>query len=42
MQALLGIAVLIGIAWICSQDRRRIPWKVVGIGLLMQFGLALI
>jgi concentrative nucleoside transporter, CNT family len=42
MQALLGIAVLLGIAWICSQDRRRIPWKVVGIGLLMQCALALV
>ncbi|MGA1373009.1 MAG: NupC/NupG family nucleoside CNT transporter [Pseudomonadales bacterium] len=42
MQALLGIVVLIGIAWLCSSDRRRIPWRVVGIGLLMQGLLAVL
>jgi CNT family concentrative nucleoside transporter len=37
----LGIAVMIGIAVLLSYDRRRIDWRLVGVGLLLQvlFGL---
>jgi CNT family concentrative nucleoside transporter len=38
---LLGLAAILGIAWLLSYDRRRIPWRLVGAGLLLQaaFGL---
>ncbi len=37
----LGVAVMIGIAVLLSHDRRRIDWRLVGGGLLLQvlFGL---
>ena len=38
----LGGLLLIGLlAWSLSVDRRRIPWRVVGWGLALQFGFAL-
>ncbi len=33
---LVGVAVLIGIAWAISADRRRFPWKLVAWGLGLQ------
>ena len=33
---LIGIAVLLGIVFALSRDRRRIPWRVVGWGLGLQ------
>ncbi len=33
---LLGIAAILGIAWLLSYDRRRVPWRLVGAGLLLQ------
>ena len=30
---LLGLAVILGLAWLMSYDRRRIPWRLVGAGL---------
>ncbi len=38
----LGIAVLIGIAWAISTDRRRFPWRVVAWSLAMQVAFALL
>ncbi len=38
----LGLCVLLGIAWLLSSDRRRISPRIVIGGLLMQFVLALI
>jgi CNT family concentrative nucleoside transporter len=35
-RALLGIAILIGLAWLLSWDRKRIPWRTVIGGVLMQ------
>ena len=40
-RGLIGMAVLITIAYIFSSDRRAISWKVVGIGLLMQLIIAI-
>jgi CNT family concentrative nucleoside transporter len=34
--------VLIGIAWLCSTNRRRIPWRTVAWGLGVQFLLGLL
>jgi CNT family concentrative nucleoside transporter len=36
----LGIAVFLGIAILFSADRKNIPWRVVGVGLVLQFLLA--
>lgn len=41
LRGLLGMIVLIGIAWIFSTNRKAISWKIVGIGLLIQAFLAL-
>jgi len=38
----LGLAVMIGIAWLASTDRRRFPWRVVAWGLGSQLVLALL
>ena len=40
MQALLGITLLIGVAWLVSEARKEVVWKYVAIGLALQFGLA--
>jgi CNT family concentrative nucleoside transporter len=42
MQAVLGIAVLIGFAWLLSERRREVQWRTVGVGLMIQVGLALL
>lgn len=39
-QGLLGITVFVAVAVLCSADRRNIPWRLVGIGLVLQFVLA--
>jgi CNT family concentrative nucleoside transporter len=35
-RALLGIAILIGLAWLLSWDRKRIPWRIVISGIALQ------
>ncbi len=40
-RGLLGLAVLIGIAYLFSNNRKGVAWKVVGTGLLIQLVLAL-
>ena len=37
MRGLLGIAVLLLFAWAISEDRFRVPWRVVVAGVLLQF-----
>ncbi|MEN8158338.1 MAG: nucleoside transporter C-terminal domain-containing protein [Bacteroidota bacterium] len=41
VRGLLGMAVLIGIAWIFSNNRKAINWRMVGRGLLIQLLLAI-
>lgn len=38
----LGMAVIIGIAWLFSARRNSVNWKVVGIGLAFQLVMALL
>lgn len=38
--SVLGLLVLIGLAWACSLNRRRFPWRTVVAGLVLQFGIA--
>ena len=39
---ILGIATMIAIAWLLSSDRRRISWRLVGIGVALQAVLGFI
>jgi CNT family concentrative nucleoside transporter len=41
VRGLLGMLVLIAIAWIFSSDRKAIAWKTVGMGLILQLMLAI-
>lgn len=38
---LLGIALLLGVAWAVSEHRRHIQWQTIVIGLLLQLALAI-
>lgn len=38
----LGLLVMIAIAWLCSADRRRIPWRTVAAGSAIQIALGLL
>jgi CNT family concentrative nucleoside transporter len=40
LRGIIGIAVIISIAFLFSEKKSRIPWKIVGIGLLFQIVLA--
>ncbi len=42
MQALLGIPVLLALAWLTSENRRAIPWRTVAGGLALQWALAVL
>jgi CNT family concentrative nucleoside transporter len=42
VQSLLGIAVLIAVAWAMSEDRKAFPWRMVAGTLLLQGALALL
>jgi len=35
-RALLGIAILLGLAWLLSWDKKRVPWRVIVGGTLLQ------
>lgn len=37
---LFGLAALIGIAWLFSNNRRAVDWRLVGIGLSLQIAFA--
>ena len=41
LMGLVGIATMLGLAWLMSYDRRRIDWRLVGTGLGLQalFGI---
>lgn len=40
LRGILGMAVLVGIAWLFSENRKAVSWRVVGIGLAFQLILA--
>jgi len=40
LQSALGLAVLIGIAWLSSSGRRRVPWRMLLGGVGLQFAIA--
>ncbi len=40
--AIAGIVAVLGIAWLLSSDRKRVPWRLVGVGLVLQLALGLL
>jgi len=42
LHAALGIAGLLAIAWLASEDRRTIPWRAIAAGLGLQLVLAVV
>lgn len=42
MRGLLGLAALLAIAWVISEDRARIAWRTVAAGIALQWALALL
>ena len=42
LMGLVGLATMVGIAWLLSSDRARIPWRLVGVGVALQGALGLI
>lgn len=42
LQSALGIAVLIGLAWLLSEDRRGLNWRMVAGTLFLQAAIALL
>jgi concentrative nucleoside transporter, CNT family len=42
VRGLLGIAAILVFAWVISEERFRVPWRVVATGVVLQFGLALL
>src|SRR5437588_12063306 len=42
MRGFLGIGAILLLAWGLSEDRGRVPWRVVAAGILLQFALAVL
>ncbi|MEM6726589.1 MAG: Na+ dependent nucleoside transporter N-terminal domain-containing protein, partial [Bacteroidota bacterium] len=42
LRGLLGIAILIGIAYLFSSNKKAINWRLVGIGISLQFIIAVL
>ncbi|MEM7626737.1 MAG: nucleoside transporter C-terminal domain-containing protein [Planctomycetota bacterium] len=42
LRGLLGVAVLLSLAWAMSTDRKRVPWRVIAWGMGLQLLLAVV
>lgn len=42
LRAALGLFSLLLLAFACSEDRRRIPWRTVGAGIVLQISFAVL
>jgi CNT family concentrative nucleoside transporter len=42
LQSVLGICVIVALAWVFSEDRRRFRWRIVVTALLLQAAVALV
>jgi CNT family concentrative nucleoside transporter len=40
--SLLGLGAMVGLAWLFSLERRRFPWRVVGVGVAVQLALGVL
>lgn len=41
-RGMMGIVVLLGVAWLFSENRRTVPWRLVVSGLILQVLIALL
>ena len=41
-RCILGLSVMLGVCYAFSRDRKAIDWRLVGIGVAMQFALAVV
>ncbi|MEK6571633.1 MAG: nucleoside recognition domain-containing protein, partial [Bacteroidota bacterium] len=41
LRGVIGIVVLLGIAWLFSNNKKRVNWRLVGMGLLIQIVFAI-
>ncbi len=42
VQGFIGLGALVGLAWLVSENRARLPWRTVFAGIAVQFALALL
>src|SRR5258708_12930942 len=42
MQGLAGMAGLVAIAWLLGEERRSVPWRAVGAGIVLELVLAVV
>ncbi|MEO9323216.1 nucleoside transporter C-terminal domain-containing protein [Nocardioides sp. C4-1] len=42
LRGALGLAVIVGLAWAPSKDRRGVAWRTVSVALLLQVGFAVL
>ena len=42
VQGLIGLPALVALAWLVSENRSRLPWRTVAVGIAIQFVLALV
>ena len=42
LQSAFGIAALLAVAWLISEDRKAVPWRKVAVGIVLTFALALV
>jgi CNT family concentrative nucleoside transporter len=40
LHALAGLAAIVAVAWVASEDRARVPWRTVAGGIALAFALA--
>jgi CNT family concentrative nucleoside transporter len=40
LHALTGLAAIVAVAWVASEDRTRVPWRTVAGGIALAFALA--
>ena len=42
LHAALGEVALLALAWLLSENRRAVPWRTVGTGVVLQIALAML
>jgi concentrative nucleoside transporter, CNT family len=42
LRGLIGIVVIVCIAWLCSSNRKKVDWRLVATGLLLQLVIAVL
>ena len=42
LMSLLGLLAMIGVAWLFSNNRKKVNYRIVWVGLAIQFGLGVI